>query len=102
MRGLRASPRARLKLVTNCAGWRQFRPPTSSRLCVANVSRNVEEPLTASPPAARAPRAATRPPAAEQGDELAPVHCPIPPVLPTERIAHLGTADSSILLAATS
>src|SRR5262245_20866635 len=24
--------------------------------------------------------------------ELAPVHCPMSPVLPTERIAHLGTA----------
>ena len=29
---------------------------------------------------------------AEQRDERAPVHCPVPPVLPTERIAHLGTA----------
>src|SRR5262249_47535658 len=28
--------------------------------------------------------------AAEQRDELAPVHCPISPVLPTERIAHLS------------
>ena len=27
--------------------------------------------------------------AAEQRDELAPFHCPVPPVLPTERIAHL-------------
>src|SRR5262249_12565053 len=26
--------------------------------------------------------------AAEQRDELAPFHCPMPPVLPTERIAH--------------
>src|SRR5262245_10569891 len=34
--------------------------------------------------------------AAEQGDELAPSHCPMPPVLPTERIAHLGTADCCI------
>src|SRR6516165_6691899 len=31
--------------------------------------------------------------AAEKGDELAASHCPMPPVLPTERIAHLGTAD---------
>src|SRR5262249_31590405 len=31
--------------------------------------------------------------AAEQRDELAPFHYPMPPVLPTERIAHLGTAD---------
>src|SRR5262249_56607064 len=30
--------------------------------------------------------------AAEQRNELAPFHCPTPPVLPTERIAHLGTA----------
>jgi hypothetical protein len=29
--------------------------------------------------------------AAEQRDELAAFHCPMPPVLPTERIAHLGT-----------
>src|SRR5260370_31420914 len=38
-----------------------------------------------------------RPPcsrAAEQGDELAPVHCPVPPVLPIERIAHLRTAGA--------
>jgi hypothetical protein len=28
--------------------------------------------------------------AAEQRDELASFHCPVPPVLPTERIAHLG------------
>src|SRR5215475_13654270 len=32
----------------------------------------------------------------EQRDELAASHCPIPPVLPTERIAHLGTADCCI------
>ena|SRR6516225_4696035 len=31
--------------------------------------------------------------AAEKGDELAASHCPMPPVLPTERIAPLGTAD---------
>src|SRR5262245_58090141 len=30
--------------------------------------------------------------AAEQRDELAPFHCPMPRVLATERIAHLGTA----------
>src|SRR5262245_3092624 len=29
----------------------------------------------------------------EQRYELAASHCPMPPVLPTERIAHLGTAD---------
>jgi hypothetical protein len=34
--------------------------------------------------------------ATEQRDELAACHCPMPPVLPTERIAHLGTADSCI------
>src|SRR5262249_42747732 len=34
--------------------------------------------------------------AAEQRDELAASHCPMPPVLPTERIAHLGTADCCI------
>src|SRR5262249_1709828 len=33
---------------------------------------------------------------AEQRDELAASHCPMPPVLPTERIAHLATPDSSI------
>src|SRR5215468_10701015 len=33
---------------------------------------------------------------AEQRDELAALHCPMPPVLPTERIAHLGTADCCI------
>src|SRR5262249_7567082 len=31
--------------------------------------------------------------AAEQRYELAPFHCSMPPVLPTERIAHLGTVD---------
>ena len=34
--------------------------------------------------------------AAEQRDEIAPFHCPMPPALPTERIAHLGTADCCI------
>jgi hypothetical protein len=32
----------------------------------------------------------------EQRYELAALHCPMPPVLPTERIAHLGTADCCI------
>src|SRR6516165_7649764 len=31
--------------------------------------------------------------AADQRDELPALHCPMPPVLPSERIAHLGTAD---------
>jgi len=34
--------------------------------------------------------------AANQRDELAASHCPMPPVLPTERIAHLGTVDCCI------
>src|SRR5215470_3578093 len=34
--------------------------------------------------------------AAEQRDELPALYCPMPPVLPTERIAHLGTADCCI------
>src|SRR5262245_2107792 len=33
---------------------------------------------------------------AEKRDEVAAFHCPMPPVLPTERIAHLGTADCCI------
>src|SRR5262249_12872162 len=33
---------------------------------------------------------------AEQRDELASFHCPMPPVPPTERIAQLGTADCCI------
>jgi hypothetical protein len=33
---------------------------------------------------------------AEQREELAPLHSLMPPVLPTERIAHLGTADCCI------
>jgi hypothetical protein len=32
----------------------------------------------------------------EQRYELAASHCPMPPVLPTERIAHLGTVDCCI------
>src|SRR5215831_6698861 len=32
----------------------------------------------------------------EQRYELAASNCPMPPVLPTERIAHLGTADCCI------
>src|SRR5262249_51832787 len=31
-----------------------------------------------------------------QRDELAPFHCPMSPVLPTGRIAHLGSADCCI------
>ena len=34
--------------------------------------------------------------AAEQRYELPASHCPMPPVLPTERIAHFGTADCCI------
>src|SRR5262245_56891669 len=34
--------------------------------------------------------------AAEKRYEVAPFHCPMPPVLPTERIAHLGTVDCCI------
>src|SRR5262249_32467257 len=34
--------------------------------------------------------------AAEQRDELALFSCQVPPVLPTDRIAHLGTADCCI------
>ena len=34
--------------------------------------------------------------AAEKRDELATFHYPMSPVLPTERIAHLGTADCCI------
>jgi hypothetical protein len=34
---------------------------------------------------------------AEQRDEIAPFHCPMPPVLPTERIAHLGPAGGAAL-----
>jgi hypothetical protein len=34
--------------------------------------------------------------AAEKADKRAPFHCPMPPVLATERIAHLGTADCRI------
>jgi hypothetical protein len=34
--------------------------------------------------------------AADEHDELAASHCPTPPVLPDERIAHLGTADCCI------
>jgi len=30
--------------------------------------------------------------AADERDELAPFHCPVPSVLPTESIAHRGTA----------
>jgi hypothetical protein len=33
---------------------------------------------------------------AEQRYQIAASHCPMPPVLPTERIAHLGTADCCI------
>src|SRR5262252_8151643 len=34
--------------------------------------------------------------AAEERDDLAPFHRPVPPVRPTERIAHLDTADCCI------
>ena len=44
----------------------------------------------------RAGRQRPRRRAAQQRDELAPFHRPVPPVLPTERIAHLGTVDCGI------
>src|SRR5262249_32917821 len=33
---------------------------------------------------------------ADKRDEVAPFHCPMPSVLPTERVTHLGTADCCI------
>src|SRR5262249_19763909 len=42
------------------------------------------------------PQAARRSRAAAQRDELAPFHCPIPPVLPTERIAHLSYGGEEV------
>src|SRR5262245_26078610 len=44
----------------------------------------------------RARREGPRGRTAEQRDEVAPFQCPMPPVLLTERIAHLGTADCCI------
>jgi hypothetical protein len=44
----------------------------------------------------RAPRERPRCRTTEQRYELAASHRPMPPVLPTERIAHLGTADCCI------
>ena len=44
----------------------------------------------------RALRAATRQPRRLERYELAASHCPMPPVLPTARIAHLGTVDCCI------
>jgi hypothetical protein len=44
----------------------------------------------------RARRERPRGSTTEQRYELAASHCPMPPVLPTERIAHLGTADCCI------
>jgi hypothetical protein len=41
---------------------------------------------------ARSERPADSRRAAEESDELAAFHYPMPPVLPTKRIAHLGTA----------
>ena len=49
--------------------------------------------LTSAAPSPRRPRGRR---AAEQRYQLAASHCPMPPVLPTERIAHLGTVDCCI------
>jgi hypothetical protein len=35
--------------------------------------------------------------AADERDEHAPVHCPVPPVLSTERIAHLVRQETAAL-----
>jgi hypothetical protein len=35
--------------------------------------------------------------AADERDEIAPFHCPIPPVFPTERIAHLNWQRTAAL-----
>ena len=35
--------------------------------------------------------------AAEQRDEMAPFHCPLPPVLPTKRIAHSARHKTAAL-----
>ena len=49
--------------------------------------------LTSAAPSPRRPRCRR---AAEQRYQIAASHCPMPPVLPTERIAHLGTIDCCI------
>src|SRR5262245_34924417 len=52
---------------------------------------------SATPPGCRKPITRI---VAEQRDELAPFHCQRPPMLPTERIAHLSTADPRLRLTA--
>src|SRR5262249_36908496 len=65
---------------------------------LTSARRTLSKPADAPHPLAmlRTCRERPRCRAAEQRDELAAFHCPMPPVLPTERIAHLGTADCCI------
>ena len=48
---------------------------------VTSRDARLKNPLTGKRPCRRA---------AEQRDEVAPFHCPMPPMLPTKRIAHLS------------
>jgi hypothetical protein len=65
-----------------------------SRSTAARVTRGtgVDATETISPSGLLRPRRERprRRRAAEERDELATLHCSVPPVLPTERIAHLG------------
>src|SRR5262245_65593269 len=77
-----------LRGVSAAKCWRSFHFYLSSFLIVDH------DPAAASatPPGCRKPITRI---VAEQRDELAPFHCPMPPVLPTERIAHLGTETAA-------
>src|SRR5262245_36134763 len=61
-----------------------------SKAAAEVVPRN---PIVGSFPSCCARRDRPRRRTTEQRYEIAASHCPMPPVVPTERIAHLGTGD---------
>jgi hypothetical protein len=64
------------------------------------VSSQIDEHPDAPHPLALLRARRERPPgrrSAQEGDELPPFHSPTSPVLPTERIAHLGTEEAAAL-----
>src|SRR5262245_38629175 len=67
--------RLRIRIVLGVAGQNADAAQAAARLRACDSRRE-------------RPRGRRR--AAEQSDERAPVHCPVPPVLPSERIAHLN------------
>src|SRR5262245_39037367 len=77
-------------LALDVAGFTKALPECGQIACTIRKRRAAEESDRRHRRLLRARRERPHRCAAEQRDEVAPFHCPMPPVLPTERIAHLS------------